>query len=437
MKKLLTLFLLVSTLAAAGVKTNYFNASPMVVSNLLVQSGITLGGSNITAWSQIGGAAGTTDHSVLSNLLWTASGHTGTPARLAGFFEGGAAGYAGFGAGLYLDGSDNITISNAVLIGAAAGATAVQPAAIAGMLTNNCVAPSFNNSIYIGLTNGFTGWPTINMLDSANNTTNSIRSSDQAFNFFVGTNEVMEVTTSSLHILGGSSFVGPGTGLTGTGTTFTAGNALAANYSTSSGIASNLTSGSATTGQVATANGSGGTFWSTPAAGGATSGWTNLASVVVTNSISTGGTIALPSGIKMLRIFGAYANTNTVASANAFLFMRFNNDSSNIYDQRGEYLGGTVANANQTSITLSDVYGTRDNAARGSQFFATVSVNQGLYPSVVTSYGYPDQNQTPPMGLVSLNEMYRSTATVTSIVWGVLTGAATNTLFYIEGYISP
>jgi hypothetical protein len=64
MKKLLTLFLLVSTLAAAGVKTNYFNASPMVVSNLLVQSGITLGGSNITAWSQIGGTSGTDSNTV-------------------------------------------------------------------------------------------------------------------------------------------------------------------------------------------------------------------------------------------------------------------------------------------------------------------------------------------------------------------------------------
>jgi hypothetical protein len=64
MKKPLTLFLLVSTLASAGVKTNYYNAQPMVVSNLLVQSGITLGGSNITAWSQIGGTSGTDSNTV-------------------------------------------------------------------------------------------------------------------------------------------------------------------------------------------------------------------------------------------------------------------------------------------------------------------------------------------------------------------------------------
>ena len=59
------------------------------------------------------------NHAGASNLAWTASGHTGTPARIAGFLEGGSAGYIGFGPGLYLDGSDNIAVSNAVLNGAA------------------------------------------------------------------------------------------------------------------------------------------------------------------------------------------------------------------------------------------------------------------------------------------------------------------------------
>ncbi|OQA32333.1 MAG: hypothetical protein BWY57_02024 [Betaproteobacteria bacterium ADurb.Bin341] len=67
------------------------------------------------------------DHAALSNLSWTASGHYGAPARLAGFFEGGMAGYAGFGWGLYLDGSDNIAVSNDIISGAALGATAIQP----------------------------------------------------------------------------------------------------------------------------------------------------------------------------------------------------------------------------------------------------------------------------------------------------------------------
>jgi hypothetical protein len=89
-------------------------------------------GSGITATTGTNGAVtlsadtGTTDHSELDNLAWTDSGHTGTPARLAGFFEGGLAGYSGLGSGLYFDGSDNLSISNSVIDGAALGATALQ-----------------------------------------------------------------------------------------------------------------------------------------------------------------------------------------------------------------------------------------------------------------------------------------------------------------------
>jgi hypothetical protein len=101
---------------------------------------------------------------------------------------------------------------------------------------------------------------------------------------------------ATLGTLNVGTITGNGSGLTGTGTTFTAGNALAANYSTSSGIASNVHSGSATTGQVATANGSGGTFWATPAAGGATT-----TSVWVTGVLPTQWT---------------YNRTGTVAGSN-------------------------------------------------------------------------------------------------------------------------
>jgi hypothetical protein len=80
-------------------------------------------GADTSRWN----SAASGNHAELSNLLWTASGHTGTPARLAGFFEGGAAGYSAPGAGLYFDGDDKLAVSNAVLAGAAAGATAVQP----------------------------------------------------------------------------------------------------------------------------------------------------------------------------------------------------------------------------------------------------------------------------------------------------------------------
>jgi len=76
-----------------------------------------------------GGATNTvTDHAALSNLTWTASGHSGTPARLAGFFEGGAAGESYLGAGLYFGGSDELSVSNEIIAGAALGASALQPA---------------------------------------------------------------------------------------------------------------------------------------------------------------------------------------------------------------------------------------------------------------------------------------------------------------------
>jgi hypothetical protein len=79
-------------------------------------------GADTSRWN----SAASGNHAALSSLLWTASGHTGTPARLAGFFEGGQAGYSSPGAGLYFDGDDKLAVSNAVLAGAAAGATALQ-----------------------------------------------------------------------------------------------------------------------------------------------------------------------------------------------------------------------------------------------------------------------------------------------------------------------
>jgi hypothetical protein len=69
---------------------------------------------------------GSDDHALLDNLAWIGSGHTGTAGRVAFFGEGGIAGEMGFGAGLYLDGDDNIAVSNSVIEGAAAGATALQ-----------------------------------------------------------------------------------------------------------------------------------------------------------------------------------------------------------------------------------------------------------------------------------------------------------------------
>jgi len=116
----------VVTTSGAHVQTLALNAASVAslaladsaLTNLTEGSGVTITG---TGRTRTIAATGTTDHSALSNLDWIATGHTGTPARLAGFFEGGSAGYAGFGEGMYLDGSDNIAVSNAVLAGAAAG----------------------------------------------------------------------------------------------------------------------------------------------------------------------------------------------------------------------------------------------------------------------------------------------------------------------------
>jgi hypothetical protein len=94
------------------------------------------------------GQGGTFNHSALSNLTWTASGHEGIAGRLALFSEGGQAGYAGFGAGMYLDGDDNIAASNQVTgasIAAAGGLTnaaAFDPAGSAAAVSNALAAGS-------------------------------------------------------------------------------------------------------------------------------------------------------------------------------------------------------------------------------------------------------------------------------------------------------
>lgn len=69
--------------------------------------------------------SGVTNHAELINTDWTSSGHSGTPARLAGFFEGGMAGYSALGPGLYFDGSDFLSLSNDIIVGAAAGSSAL------------------------------------------------------------------------------------------------------------------------------------------------------------------------------------------------------------------------------------------------------------------------------------------------------------------------
>jgi hypothetical protein len=255
------------------------------------------------------------------------------------------------------------------------------------------------------------------------------------------TNKQVSIYASNGYRLLGGPITGNGSGLTGTGTTFTAGNALAGwpttwpQYLVTNGISIVQTTNSAGVASVSGGQISIGTN-QTAAAGGATSGyWTNIATVAVTNTLSTGGTIALPSNVQMLRIFGTYNNTNTPSMANVALFVRYNGDTNAIYDERLSYLGGVVSSANQSYATLATQFGTKDNAGRSQQFDASVQINLAVYPTLVSAYACNSQGSSPPIDRLNVANSYRSTATVTSVVWGVTAGAATNTLFYIQGWV--
>jgi hypothetical protein len=106
-------------------------------------NGCGLGGTNIVV------AGGTFDHTALSNLLWTASAHSGTVARIAGFLEGGMPGYIVPGANLELDGSDNLNVTGLVSVATLAGATnstVLVPQLVgAGMATNGAPLTVFSS----------------------------------------------------------------------------------------------------------------------------------------------------------------------------------------------------------------------------------------------------------------------------------------------------
>jgi hypothetical protein len=114
-KRLLILALWLPVTVWAANTNSFHNLS---TSNLISTGAITLNGGALTVSNntlKLNGAAvtsGTFDHSALSNVLWTASGHTGTVGRIAGFLEGGAAGFVVVGSGLELDGSDNLNVTN-------------------------------------------------------------------------------------------------------------------------------------------------------------------------------------------------------------------------------------------------------------------------------------------------------------------------------------
>jgi hypothetical protein len=93
-------------------------AASNVLGHVKVGAGLTIDGNGL-----LEATAGASDHATLGNLHWTASGHTGTPARIAGFFEGGAAGYATIGTDLELDGSEGINVTSTLATVTSRGAS--------------------------------------------------------------------------------------------------------------------------------------------------------------------------------------------------------------------------------------------------------------------------------------------------------------------------
>jgi hypothetical protein len=254
-------------------------------------------------------------------------------------------------------------------------------------LSNNYVAPSFNNSIYIGATAEYIdegGEPSILMRSANPGITNKIISIDDGFRISVGTNSVLGVQTDNLTIPNSSRFVGLGSGLTGTGTTFTAGDSLAlggvalAWLVQTNAALTGFSSGSATTGQVATANGSGGTFWATPAAGSSPGqlvwigDYTNTTPATQIN-IELG---ALYSRLE-ISAYGLAVATNA-GSVNASLRCQFNGLTTNYYGTAwGVAVGGWRAAEGIGNAFLTDL-------PSGMEI---IGINRTNSPAYMTAYG--------------------------------------------------
>jgi hypothetical protein len=171
MMRLLILALALPALALAATPTNSFHN--LSTSNLISTGAITLNGGALTVSNntlKLNGSAvtgGTFDHSALSNVLWTASGHTGTVGRIAGFLEGGAAAYVIPGSNLEIDGSDNLNVTGLVTAAQLTGATNTATLAASGVLTNGAsVTIAGGGTITGGLTFDY-GTMTAGRLDMA------------------------------------------------------------------------------------------------------------------------------------------------------------------------------------------------------------------------------------------------------------------------------
>jgi hypothetical protein len=367
-----------------------------------VQSGITLGSSNITDWSQIGGTgtgSGTLSNLTVSGGLLTGGGTSSTvnvslsTNSIQGIVE--AYGY-------------RTTDSNAVI--AVGSGCSIVPTTNGTVVTYTLtVPPSGTDSNTVNalwwanaatgtVANALAGWPTQwsgGSITSAvanattatvwtasggyvqtNHTGNinvngelSAGDSDMGISTLLGltdkdgevvynwSNRIFNLNhtfTTNLTVLG--VIYGDGSGLTNIG------------YAASSGIASNVHSGNATTGQVATANGSGGTFWATPAAGGATTPWTNSI-MLRTGSFRNATTNDFLGGI-----ITGNETLDTASGASVALFNTVANAATNLYNGSAWFVFPWPAGNDMTTLQL----GFRKSGTTATNFPLTLMYSNRL-----------------------------------------------------------
>jgi hypothetical protein len=76
-----------------GDASTYAEVQLVAGTNITLSTVVTSQNRAAVTIAASGGGGGSSDHATLSNLVWTASGHTGTASRVAGFSGAGAATY--------------------------------------------------------------------------------------------------------------------------------------------------------------------------------------------------------------------------------------------------------------------------------------------------------------------------------------------------------
>lgn len=78
---------------SGGDASTYAEVQLVAGANITLSTVVTSQNRAAVTIAASGGGGGSSDHATLSNLVWTASGHTGTASRVAGFNGAGAATY--------------------------------------------------------------------------------------------------------------------------------------------------------------------------------------------------------------------------------------------------------------------------------------------------------------------------------------------------------